>query len=85
LRALPARDSKWLRLRICLTCGHVGCCDSLPNRHATAHHHATSHAIIRYFNGPGTIEDEGTSCSSSTVQEPEPASKDTQMSPPRPA
>jgi uncharacterized UBP type Zn finger protein len=39
--------SKWLHLRICLTCGHVGCCDSSPNRHATAHHHATSHAIIR--------------------------------------
>jgi Zn-finger in ubiquitin-hydrolases and other protein len=39
--------SKWLHLRICLTCGHVGCCDDSPNRHATAHHHATSHAIIR--------------------------------------
>jgi uncharacterized UBP type Zn finger protein len=38
---------KWLHLRICLTCGHVGCCDDSPNRHATAHHHATSHSIIR--------------------------------------
>jgi uncharacterized UBP type Zn finger protein len=38
---------KWLHLRICLTCGHVGCCDDSPNRHATAHHHATSHPIIR--------------------------------------
>ena len=38
---------RWLHLRLCLTCGHVGCCDSSPNRHATAHHHATSHAIIR--------------------------------------
>jgi hypothetical protein len=37
--------SKWLHLRICLTCGHVGCCDDSPNRHATAHHHATSHPI----------------------------------------
>ena len=37
----------WLHLRICLTCGHVGCCDDSPNRHATAHHHATSHALIR--------------------------------------
>jgi uncharacterized UBP type Zn finger protein len=38
---------KWLHLRICLTCGHVGCCDDSPNRHATAHHHSTSHPIIR--------------------------------------
>jgi hypothetical protein len=38
---------KWLHLRICLTCGHVGCCDDSPNRHATAHQHATSHPIIR--------------------------------------
>ena len=37
----------WLHLRICLTCGHVGCCDDSPNRHATAHHHATTHPIIR--------------------------------------
>ncbi len=37
----------WLHLRICLECGHVGCCDDSPNRHATAHHHATSHPIIR--------------------------------------
>jgi uncharacterized UBP type Zn finger protein len=39
--------SKWLHLRICLTCGHVGCCDNSPGRHATAHHHATEHPIIR--------------------------------------
>ena len=39
--------TKWLHLRICLTCGHVGCCDDSPNRHATAHVHATSHPIIR--------------------------------------
>ena len=32
---------KWLHLRICLTCGHVACCDDSPNRHATAHAHAT--------------------------------------------
>jgi uncharacterized UBP type Zn finger protein len=38
---------KWLHLRICLTCGHVGCCDNSPNRHATAHAHAASHPIIR--------------------------------------
>jgi CPA2 family monovalent cation:H+ antiporter-2 len=39
--------SPWVHLRICMTCGHVGCCDSSPNRHATAHFHATSHPIIR--------------------------------------
>jgi uncharacterized UBP type Zn finger protein len=37
----------WLHLRICLTCGHVGCCDSSPNRHASAHHHSSGHALIR--------------------------------------
>ena len=44
--------SEWVNLRICLTCGHVGCCDSSPNRHATAHYHATGHPIIQSFN-PG--------------------------------
>ena len=39
--------AKWLHLRICLVCGHVGCCDDSPNRHATAHFHATSHPLIR--------------------------------------
>ena len=37
----------WLHLRICLTCGHVGCCDDSPNRHATAHHQAAGHPLIR--------------------------------------
>jgi len=39
----------WVHLRLCLTCGHVGCCDSSPNRHATAHFHATGHPVIRSF------------------------------------
>ena len=39
--------SRWVHLRICLTCGHVGCCDSSPNRHATKHHHDTGHPIVR--------------------------------------
>ena len=38
---------KWVHLRICLSCGHVGCCDDSPNRHATAHANETSHPIIR--------------------------------------
>jgi hypothetical protein len=34
-------------LRRCLSCGHVGCCDSSPGQHATAHHHDTSHPMVR--------------------------------------
>jgi uncharacterized UBP type Zn finger protein len=37
----------WLHLRICLSCGHVGCCDDSPNRHATAHAGESGHALIR--------------------------------------
>lgn len=39
--------SGWVHLRLCLQCGHVGCCDSSPNRHATRHYHATAHPLIR--------------------------------------
>jgi uncharacterized UBP type Zn finger protein len=42
-----ASGDPWLHLRICLTCGHVGCCDDSPNRHATAHATETGHPIIR--------------------------------------
>lgn len=38
--------SRWVHLRICLSCGHVGCCDDSPNRHATAHNRSTSHPVI---------------------------------------
>ena len=37
----------WVHLRLCLTCGHVGCCDSSKNRHATKHFHATKHPLVR--------------------------------------
>ena len=37
---------RWVHLRTCLTCGHVGCCDSSPHRHATGHYHATRHPIV---------------------------------------
>ena len=43
---------KWLHLRICLTCGHVGCCDNSPNRHATKHFHQSHHPVIRSYE-PG--------------------------------
>ena len=37
---------RWVHLRMCANCGHIGCCDSSPNRHATAHHFASGHAIV---------------------------------------
>ena len=42
----------WVHLRLCLTCGHVGCCDSSKNRHATGHYHQTQHPVIQSFE-PG--------------------------------
>jgi hypothetical protein len=44
--------STWLHLRLCRSCGHVGCCDDSPNRHATAHFHATQHPIIEGYDPP---------------------------------
>jgi len=41
--------STWVHLRECLTCGHVGCCDNSPNRHATAHNRAVHHPLIKSF------------------------------------
>jgi uncharacterized UBP type Zn finger protein len=38
--------AQWVHLRECLTCGHVACCDSSPNKHATKHFHATKHPIV---------------------------------------
>ena len=37
----------WVHLRLCLTCGHVGCCDSSPMRHARAHAHMVGHPIVQ--------------------------------------
>ena len=39
----------WVHLRLCMTCGHVGCCDNSPSRHATKHFHASSHPVIRSY------------------------------------
>jgi hypothetical protein len=61
LEALPSgpgclecdRDGGWwLHLRRCARCGHVGCCDDSPSRHATAHWQATGHSVIQSFE-PG--------------------------------
>ena len=37
----------WVHLRVCRTCGHVGCCDSSPGRHASAHYADSKHPVIR--------------------------------------
>lgn len=44
--------TRWVHLRLCLSCGHVGCCDSSPGRHATAHFEAAGHPVMRSFE-PG--------------------------------
>lgn len=38
---------RWVHLRMCQSCGYIGCCDSSPNRHTTKHHQATGHPIVR--------------------------------------
>lgn len=47
-----ASGDSWVHLRVCMTCGHVGCCDNSKNKHATKHFHATGHPIIQSFE-PG--------------------------------
>jgi uncharacterized UBP type Zn finger protein len=42
----------WVHLRLCRTCGHVGCCDDSPNRHATKHFEGTGHPIIEAYDPP---------------------------------
>lgn len=39
----------WVHLRICLECGHVGCCDSSPGKHATQHYRETGHRLVQSF------------------------------------
>jgi uncharacterized UBP type Zn finger protein len=46
------RGPRWVHLRLCLTCGHVGCRNSSKNKHTTKHFHATGHPLIRSFE-PG--------------------------------
>ncbi len=44
--------ARWVHLRMCLSCGHVGCCDSSPNKHATAHFHSVGHPLVESYE-PG--------------------------------
>ena len=41
------QGDRWVHLRVCLECGHVGCCDSSPGKHATKHYHRTGHPVVR--------------------------------------
>ena len=43
--------SRWVHLRLCLTCGQVNCCDSSPNRHATKHFHSSGHPLVQSMEG----------------------------------
>lgn len=61
LDAVPSADGcedclraggRWVYLRMCEQCGHVGCCDSSPNRHASAHFRTDGHPVVRSFE-PG--------------------------------
>jgi len=47
-----ATGDRWIHLRLCMTCGHVGCCDSSKNRHATKHFQVTGHPVMKAFE-PG--------------------------------
>jgi hypothetical protein len=47
-----AGGGRWVHLRLCLTCGHVGCCDNSPGRHATGHFHQAAHPLVRSYE-PG--------------------------------
>jgi uncharacterized UBP type Zn finger protein len=47
-----ATGGRWLHLRLCLSCGHVGCCDNSPGRHATKHFHTSHHPVMQSFE-PG--------------------------------
>jgi CPA1 family monovalent cation:H+ antiporter len=44
-----AEGTRWVHLRLCLSCGQVGCCDSSPQKHASAHFHDTDHPVVRSF------------------------------------
>lgn len=45
--ACVAMGDSWVHLRVCLSCGNVGCCDSSKNKHATKHHHASGHPLVK--------------------------------------
>lgn len=60
---------QWVHLRLCLMCGHVGCCDQSPGKHATKHFYQSHHPIIKSFE-PG--EDWGWCYVDEAILEPAP-------------
>jgi uncharacterized UBP type Zn finger protein len=44
-----ATGDSWIHLRLCLTCGHVGCCNDSKNKHAAKHYHTTGHPLVKPF------------------------------------
>jgi uncharacterized UBP type Zn finger protein len=44
-----ALGMEWVHLRLCLSCGHVGCCDQSEGKHATAHFHESGHPVVQSF------------------------------------
>jgi uncharacterized UBP type Zn finger protein len=64
--------ARWVHLRLCLNCGHVGCCDQSPGRHATGHFRETKHQLIRSLE-PG--EDWGYCYDDDLFMEPAPRAK----------
>ncbi|MFC7382565.1 UBP-type zinc finger domain-containing protein [Sphaerisporangium rhizosphaerae] len=67
-----AMGSRWVHLRTCLTCGHVGCCDSSPNRHASHHYASEGHPVAESFE-PG--EDWAWCYADEQLFEPSPSGK----------
>jgi hypothetical protein len=51
-RECLASGGQWVHLRVCVACGHVGCCDNSPGKHATGHFHAVGHPLMRSYE-PG--------------------------------
>ena len=69
---LAAGRRDWVHLRVCQECGHVGCCDNSPNKHATKHFRKVHHPIIRSFE-PG--EDWGWCYVDELMMEPAPGER----------
>lgn len=65
-------NMQWLHLRLCLSCGHVGCCDNSPGKHATKHFHETRHPVLKSLE-PG--EDWGWCFVDNLMLEPAPKPK----------
>jgi uncharacterized UBP type Zn finger protein len=67
-----AIGQEWVHLRLCLSCGHVGCCDSSPGKHTTAHYRKSHHPVVRSFE-PG--EDWGYCYVDDVMLEPAPRAR----------